>query len=97
MSFESHATQGNPFGTFRAGIVYGALWAIGSSWSTALREVARVVFPDDAMDVVFAELLAAGITTVFGVTIAILAAHMCDSRPPPPPHIPPPLTNTRRR
>ena len=74
MSFESAVAQGSALGALKAATIYGSLWAIGSSWANAIREIARLVLPEDTMEAVLAEALAAGITTVLGVGVALLAA-----------------------
>lgn len=89
-AFEDQARQGNPIGAFRTALSYASLWAIGSSFSNSIHEISRLLFSDSELDIILAELLATGVTTVLGVTIAILALrdYGCTRRPPPPP--PPP-------
>jgi hypothetical protein len=77
MSFQDHAERGDALGAARLAIAYGALWAIGSSWSIAIREVTLLMLPDDTMDVVIAELLAAGIVTFISVNVSVLALKKC--------------------
>lgn len=87
--FAERVYRGDAIGALKAATVNGALWAIGSSWATAIREIARLVLPEETMDAVFAEALAAGITTVLGVCIALAAARTwCPPQPPPPPLAP---------
>lgn len=86
MSFEESAARGDALGTLRYAAVFASLWAIGNAWSSAIRETTRAVLPDDTLDVVLAELLAAALTTVFGISISLVAARKwCHSPPPPPP------------
>lgn len=90
MSYQDSAARGDAVATFRFAIVSGSLWAIGSSWSAAIRAIAIVALPSSV--VVVAELGAALLTTVIGVAIAMLAARdwPCLRSPVPPPQPPPP-------
>ena len=100
MSFEQRARNRDALGAVSTAAVYGALWAIGSSWSTALREVTRLLLPTDTLDAVVAEVVAAALVTVFGVGVALLVTAPCPttsrscaacctpSKPPPPPRPP---------
>ena len=72
-SFQERARSGDPLGAFRYAAVAGSLWAIGSSWSTAIRQVAITLFPSDTVEVVVAELISALLTTALGIAIAIVA------------------------
>ena len=83
-SFAEHASRGNALGALRMGLVNGALWAIGISWATAIRGVVRALLPEDTMDVVLGELLAAGSTTLLGVGVSVLATYQCFPKPKPP-------------
>ena len=91
MSFEESAKSGSLIDTFRFAAVAGSLWAVGSSWALAIRQIVLEIMPADSGNVVLAELGAAAITTVFGVGIAVLAARYCkchkrkapDLSPPP--------------
>ena len=74
MSFQEQVARGSAVGALRTGAVYGALWAIGSSWSNAIREIARILFPEEDMDAIFAEIIATGLVTLMGIGIALLAA-----------------------
>lgn len=88
-SFAERATQGDALGTIRYGVVTGALWSIGIAWSNAIRETMRVLLPEDDMDVVVAELLAATLTTLLATGVALIATRRqwCSAssseRPPP--------------
>lgn len=73
MSFQNNAESGDVLGAIRTAIVYGSLWAIGSSWSIAIREVVRAIFPENSIDRILAELASAGITTIMGVSLSVLA------------------------
>ena len=72
-TFEERAARGDIVGTLRYAVAVGALWAIGSAWATGIRESVRALFPDNALDVVLAEALSVGITTLFGSTLALVA------------------------
>ena len=85
MSFEERASRGDAFGTLRVAAVNGALWSIGTAWSNAIREVTRALLPDDTMDIVLAEVVAALITTVIGVGLALFVARKWCARTPAPP------------
>ena len=74
MSFQKSAADGDIIGALQLALVYGSLWAIGSSWSTAIRGVVLFILPDDSRDVVFGELISASITTVLGVTVSVAVA-----------------------
>lgn len=74
MSFVDRAAQGDACGALKQATVYGALWAIGSSWSTAIRAIALQLFPHDDMEVVWAELAAAGMVTAIGLTLSLVVA-----------------------
>ena len=52
MSFQKSAADGDIIGALQLALVYGSLWAIGSSWSTAIRGVVLFILPDDSRDVV---------------------------------------------
>lgn len=72
----------------RFSILNGVLFSIGTSWSTAIRQVSRLVLPEDTADAVLAELLAATLTTALGVGIALCvgrASHRAEEPLPPPP------------
>ena len=77
MTFHESAEQGDILNSLRIAIVYGALWAIGSSWSTAIRETVLTFVPNDSDNRAFAELGAAAITTIFGVSVAVVATRNC--------------------
>lgn len=107
MSFEQRARNRDAVGAVSTAAVYGALWAIGSSWSTAIREVTRLLLPEDTLDAVVAEVVAAALVTIFGVGVAFLVTAPCPSpgractactrrRPPPPPSRPPGRVVIRR-
>lgn len=74
MDFHSHVHSGNALSALQTAGVYGALWAIGSAWSTAIRQISVTLFPTDHMDVVVAEIVAATITTILGVGVSMLIA-----------------------
>lgn len=80
MTFHESATQGDIVSTLQIAVVYGALWAIGSSWATAIREIVITLVPNDTENQALAELGSAAITTVIGVGVALLTTRKC--RPP---------------
>lgn len=73
--FYQVASRGRPLEALRSAAVFAALWAIGTAWSTAIREIAVLVFPHSDMDAVLAELVAAAITTVIALAVSLVAAH----------------------
>lgn len=77
--FHSELHKGNPLGALQHAAIYAVLWAIGTSWSTAIREIAVVLVGEDTFDVVLAELFAAGVTTVIGIGIAFCATQCCNA------------------
>lgn len=79
MSYAESATNGNVLGMVRFAILNGALWAVGISWSTAIRAVTLQIVPDDSRDVVLGELAAATITTVLAVaaSYAVMRNECC--------------------
>tara|TARA_B110000046_G_scaffold78194_1_gene86318 strand:- start:167 stop:463 length:297 start_codon:yes stop_codon:yes gene_type:complete len=84
MSFHDEVREGNALAALKAATVSGALWAIALSWATAIREISRLVLPEDTMEAVVAELVAASITTGLGMGIALLVARdWCPTRTPP--------------
>ena len=91
MSFHDEVRNGNALAALKASTVSGALWAIALSWATAIREISRLILPEDTMEAVLAEVVAAAITTVLGVSIALLVArNWCPVRLPPSATPPPP-------
>ena len=96
-TFSAYAARGNAVGALRSSILTGTLWAIGIAWANAIREITRALLPEDTLDVVLAELLAAGITTLMGVAVALLTARKWCQRPPPPPAPPPTPWVVKRR
>lgn len=73
MTFEEHARDGNVYGAIRQATTFSALWAIGSSWASAVREISRLLLPDDVVDRVLAEVLSATVTTALGIGVSIFA------------------------
>jgi hypothetical protein len=71
-TFDEYTSRGDTWGALRSAATFSALWAIGASWSTAIRAIALELFPHESMDVVWVELAAAGTTTVFGLTISFI-------------------------
>ena len=61
-------------------VVYGSLWAIGTSWSTAIREMVLVALPNNGTSSnVAGEFLAAVLTTFLAILISTFAVRttMC--------------------
>ena len=83
MSYAESATDGNLIGMLRFAMLNGALWAVGTSWSTAIRAVTLQIVPNDAQDVVFGEIAAATVTTFFSVAVsyAVMRRECCRRRP----------------
>lgn len=102
MSYVESATAGNFLDMLRFAVLNGALWAVGTSWSTAIRAVTLQIVPDDSRDVVFGELAAASVTTILSVVVSYTvmrrgcctACKSTDAHPPSPP--PPPRTRPSR-
>jgi len=67
----------------RFAVLNGALWAVGSSWSTAIRAVTLQIVPNEAQNVVLGELAAATITTFLSVAVsyAVMRRECCRRRP----------------
>lgn len=78
-SYEDHIQNGSIMGAFQQAVVYGALWSIGSAWSVAIREITRLLVPDDTFDTILAELGASLVTTVLGVGVSLAISHRCCS------------------
>jgi hypothetical protein len=66
----------------RFAVLNGALWAVGTSWSTAIRAVTLQIVPNDAQDVVFGEIAAATVTTLISVIVsyAVMRRGCCRGR-----------------
>ena len=76
--FTQSVQRGDALSALRMASVNGALWAIGSSWSNAIREIARVIVPLRASDdIVLAEILAAAVVTFIGLGISLLVTRNC--------------------
>lgn len=95
MSFHQSAERGDFVTTLSYASLNGALWAVGSAWATAIREIMVVLIPrtDDNL-VVLTELGSASIVTVSAASVAILIMKTwscCEKRraPPPPTRIAP--------
>lgn len=81
MSFQDRAINGDFIGVVKMATINGALWAIGSSWSNSIREISRLLFPEDTLDAVLAEVIATVITTCIGIGVALLAGRTwCNKR-----------------
>ena len=73
--FETHAFSGNAYGAVRTAMTFTMLWAIGSSWSTAIRAIAIELVPHETMNIVLAELSAASVTTFLAFAIIYVTRH----------------------
>ena len=71
-NYTESATRGEIALTTRYAILTGALWAVGSSWSTAIRSVVLQLIPDDTHDIVVGEILAAFLTTIIAVGLSLV-------------------------
>tara|TARA_B110001450_G_scaffold18786_1_gene17232 strand:+ start:11253 stop:11570 length:318 start_codon:yes stop_codon:yes gene_type:complete len=82
MSYAESATDGNLMGMLRFAVLNGALWAVGSSWSTAIRAVMLQIVPRNSQDVVVGEILAAMVTTVASIAVsyAVMQKGCCQER-----------------
>ena len=74
-SYQEAAQRGDPVGVVRQAVLFSALWAIGSSWSIAIREMVTSILPSD--NVVGAELAAASVTTLLSLTVTCLVTARC--------------------
>lgn len=83
MSYAESAVEGNWIEMLRFAVLNGALWAVGSSWSTAIRAVTLQIVPNDSRDVVLGEIAAATVTTLLSVaaSYAIMRQNCCRGRP----------------
>jgi len=84
MSYAESAVEGNWVEMMRFAVLNGALWAVGSSWSTAIRAVTLQIVPNDSYDVVLGEIVAASVTTLLSVaaSYAVMRRKCCGGRPP---------------
>lgn len=82
MSYAESATAGNWVDMLRFAVLNGALWAVGTSWSTAIRAVTLQIVPSDSRDVVLGEIAAATVTTVLSVVVSYAVMRRgCCARP----------------
>lgn len=72
-SFETYAVAGDVGAALRFSVLNGALWAIGSAWATATREVAMLLLPadDTATQAAWVEVVAACVVTGLGLAVAL--------------------------
>lgn len=75
-SFADAARRGDLMSALRQSVVYASLWAIGSSWALAIREVVTSVVPNRGV----AEILAATVTTLLAIGITFAA--LCERESP---------------
>ena len=73
--FHDHLANGDALGALRSATTFAALWSIGTAWTTATRAIALLLLPHETMDLVWAEILAASITTVLGIGTAFVVMH----------------------
>lgn len=97
MSYFESARRGEIVSTTRYAILNGSLWAIGLSWSTAIRSIVITLIPSDTRDIVLGEFLAAVITTVVAVGISVGISWRCCETPSSPNTSAPPVAQGRRR
>lgn len=97
MSYVQSAVRGNVLGTLQHAILTGTLWAIGISWSTAIRSITLALVPSDTRDQILGELLSTGIVTVLGVSTAILIGWCGRRTAAPAPAVEPTPRWTNRR
>lgn len=77
-TYQEAAEVGDTLGVLRQAALFASLWAIGSSWSTAIREMVVALLPErDEQEVVVAELTAATITTLFALGLTFLVSRCC--------------------
>jgi hypothetical protein len=82
MSYAESASEGNWVGMLRFAVLNGALWAVGTSWSTAIRAVTLQIIPNDSRDVVLGEIAAATVTTLLSVAVSYtVMQRTCCRRP----------------
>ena len=79
MTYEESLARANVQGALSSAAVTGTLWAIGISWSNAIRGISLAIFPVDQVDIIFGELVAAVATTVIGVAVAFTVVRSCRS------------------
>ena len=79
-TFATYAAESNAIGIFRVATLNGALWAIGSGWASGVREITRILLPNEATtNAVLAELLAIVVITSIGVLVALIIGRChCD-------------------
>ena len=77
----------------RYAVVNGALWAVGSAWSTAIRSMVLEVLPSYTRIVIVGELIAATTTTLLAVSVSYVVMRSCAF----PPRRPVLATETRHR
>ena len=79
MTYEENIARANVRGALTSAAATGTLWAIGLSWSNAIRGITLAIFPADERDVILGELVAAMITTFLGVAVAFTVVRSCNS------------------
>ena len=87
MSFQEQIERGDIVQSLRVAVVYGSLWAVGTGWSNAIREVTVTLVPRGDGGKVFGELFAAVVTTFLGVGlgyIVYIRPFRAANNPPPP-------------
>lgn len=83
-SYQEAAQRRDPVGLLRQAVLFASLWAIGSSWSIAIREIVTTIVPEadsNDGDVVLAELGAASVTTLIAILATFASTVRCGTAP----------------
>lgn len=75
-TYQEAAQRGDAIGVVRQAVLFSALWALGSSWSIAIRKVVMGVVGGDG-NAVYAEVAAASITTLIALSATFVATRRC--------------------
>ena len=75
-TYQEAAQRGDAIGVVRQAVLFSALWALGSSWTIAIRKVVMGIVGDDG-NAVYAELTAAAITTLIALGATFIATRRC--------------------
>ena len=79
MTYEENIARANVRGALTSAAATGTLWAIGLSWSNAIRGITLAIFPTDERDVILGELVAALTTTFLGIAVAFTVVRSCNT------------------
>ena len=80
-TYQSAALNRSVASLLQQAVFYASLWAIGSSWAGAIREVALLLFPADSGNRIGAEVLYATLTTGIAVVSTLAATRLCTPTP----------------